>query len=105
MSPDRLPQLSQGHYVVAPGGSAPPPPPPMPAPVAPSSVSSQQLNSFDPSSMDANAAHAELNAGLVCGRLGEQGGSAKFGMLNLPEFTKGTSFGYGGKFKYKCIPT
>ena len=73
--------MAQGHYVVAAGGSAPPPPPPMPAPsVAPSSVSQQQLNSFDPSSMDANAAHAELNAGLMCGRLGEQGGSTPFGI-------------------------
>ena len=70
-------QMGQGHYVVAAGGSVPPPPPPMPAPVPPSSapisVSSQQMNSFDPSSMDANAAHVELTNSLLCGRLGEQG--------------------------------
>lgn len=69
-------QMGQGHYVVASGGPVPPPPPPMPAPVPPSSapisVSSQQLNSFDPSSMDANAAHVELTNSLLCGRLGEQ---------------------------------
>ena len=78
--------MGQGHYVVAAGGPVPPPPPPpmpggggpvvppAPSSVAPvSSVSSQQMNSFDPSSMDANAAHAELTNSLMCGRLGEQG--------------------------------
>ena len=87
--------MGQSHYVVAAGGSVPPPPPPMPAPVPPSSapisVSSQQMNSFDPSSMDANAAHAELTNSLMCGRLGEQG-------WTISEFIHNFAFRYGLRF-------